>query len=185
VKGFVDFDKQKSGVLAKIFGIKVFRLEGAINENEQGLIVFNRTSKKKYKYKANKKGLKGIIAGFKRLDLSIIKNLNIRRISFELKYGSNEAAKTVYILSFIRIIFYSIFSFFVSKQKIDLHEKIIPDFDNKSFSLRVYGIFSLSIGDIIYGFCVWIFKRKMRKKRFVLKRKPALNKRYIIRRKAR
>jgi len=158
-KLFIDFESERGGVLVRVFGIKVFRLEGGLAKNEHGLIVFNRTSKKKYKYNADKKGAKGVMEAIKGLDVALIGNLNIRRISLNLKYGAEYAARTVYVLAAIRAIFYSATSILKLKQPIHLHEQTQPDFENKSFELRMYGIFSLSIGDIIYGFCIWQIKR--------------------------
>jgi len=183
VKAFFDVADKKGAVLAKLFGIKVFRIEGEIKRGENGLLVFNRINKKRYKIKADKKGIKGVLEKLKMLP--VIGNLDVRRVSLVMKYGGGDAAKTVYVLGAVRVIFYALASALDCRDRVEVHEEMTADFEKKSFSIRLYGIICLSIGDIIFGLCVGKFRKlKMlwrRRKRKKFMQKLLFGKRYIRR----
>jgi len=173
VKVLFDIEDQKGAILAKLFGIKVFRIEAEIKEGDNGLLVINRLNKKRYKVKANKKGSKDVADKLKLLP--VIGNLNVRRVSLVMRYGGGDAVKTVYVLGVIRVIFYALASALDCRDTVEVHEDITADFENKSFNIRLYGIICLSIADIIYGILrlkVLGFKKFLKRK----KRRKALEK---------
>jgi len=178
VKGGVDFDDGQGGLSATLFGITVFRLEGEFDKSDGGLLIFNRKKKRDYKFKPNQKGAVGFMRMMKNFDYALIGNLNIRRISLRIRYGhaGGDAFKSVMYMGAARMVFYSAISVLKSKQYVEVAEDIVPVFGQKTFAVELYGIFSLSLADIIYGFCaikIRKFKRRIWQK-FKQKRKAAV-----------
>jgi len=177
VKAKADFDDRQGGVTASLFGVTVFKLEGEFDKSDGGLLVFNRKKKKDFKFKPDQKGALGFVRMMKNFDYALVGNLNVRRISIKLNYGhaENNAFKSVMYTGAVRMVFYSLVSVLKAKQYVEIAEEITPVFGQKTLDIELYGIFSLSLADIIYGFCVIRIRKTIRffKQRFKQKHKAA------------
>ncbi len=84
-------------------------------------------------------------------------NLDIIEIVAYAEYGGDDAFRTVIIVSILQWLFGGALLYILSTQRLKAMSEVKANFQNKSLILRVSGIFSITIADIIYGI---IFSKK-------------------------
>ncbi|MCL2821945.1 MAG: hypothetical protein FWD86_01960 [Firmicutes bacterium] len=158
IKAGIDLNNGAGGIIIKLFKIPIYRMEFLIKIEEGKIISINRKNKKRRRFDADISGIKKFIKIIKRFNFDLIGNVGIKKIDIKADYGSLDAFNTVMVLGAVKIISYSVTAFLLSLQPFPISEQFTPHFDKKIALATAYGIFTLSIADIIYGLILSIYK---------------------------
>lgn len=160
-EGDIDVFENQGWLRLSLFGaIKLFKTRAYLKHLDplhNNLILKGRKKDYEFHINADKRDKQSVI---KLLDIEFFPYINIVSIDLELSVGKrDDALFTTLTLGGLKIVFYGIFSFLKSSQKLEISENFIPEYNKDIFRTAFSGIINISFADIIYSFILYLTKK--------------------------
>lgn len=162
VKGCFDAETGEGRFSFYLCGVPIIRIKTLLERRglaESDLFVYRKQRKTKLKLSMKKNDLSDLADLAKNPKLALIGNINVEEVFLRIRYGGGDAIRTVLAVQGVRTLFYAAMSVVKAKQKVNVLEEFVPDFDKKTILADFHGILSISVADIIYGFFIGIKKK--------------------------
>ena len=164
-EGDIDVFENQGWFKLSLFGfIRLFKTRAYLKHLDplhNNLVLKGKKKDYEFHLNADKRDKQSII---KVLDIEFFPYVNIVSIDLELAVGKrDDALFTTLTLGGLKILFYGIFSFLKSSQRLEISENFIPEYNKDMFRTVFSGIINISFADIIYSFILYLVKKTKNK----------------------
>ena len=156
----------RGAVKAKLFGVVPLVKIHAGVENTDGfhneLVMKIGNKEKRFHINADKSDEKSVA---KFLEIGFVPYINIVDLNVAVEIGKrNDALFTTFVLGTARTALYGFLSFLKSSQKLEVRERFVAAYNRDVICACVGGIINVTVADIIFGYLLYVFGRKNRRK---------------------
>ena len=161
VNAGVDAGGKRGYIKRCLFFIPVYRavLRPDGEAFHKNLMIERRKKTDEIHLNADKNDEKSIMQFFRKTPL--LSAVRVRNLTLDVRLGiKDNAAATTFALAGIRAAFGAAAGFFRSREDISVYGRFIPEYNADVLQADAFGIISISIANIIYGFVTSLLYRR-------------------------
>ena len=148
-------------IRVKVFFISVFKASvslESVSPLEKNIVIVSGKKRDEIHINADKNDKKSIVALFH--TVPIMSYIRVAGMKFDIQIGfCDNAFTTTMTVGTLRALLCGVSSFLLSRQKTQITGSVMPCYNGNALDFKIFGIFKLSLADIINGFIAGLLSK--------------------------